>query len=226
MPKLIVPKKDICFGVKMMCGHNYELARLAVQSVVDQTYPHWRLYLVGDNYKPREEFAKLASLCPKDKLIARNLRGHMSDTAVSAFSLDLMLATGIRYVANIDGNDLWYENHLELIAAEYTKFPAPAMVVSMANMQYKGIAPQMITGKDGVFHLKPLEGKATLPGNVAHSAVSWDSKRLPLAYRNRKIDTPWIPVDDDYDLWERMESCCVEMGYKISVTQEVTVEHR
>ena len=250
MPKLIKKQKEVFFGVKIVTSsretrhgrHSFDLACEAIKSVCDQTYPHWRLYLIGDDYESSSQFKKLASLCPQDKITAYNLKGHKPERTyfpdypklaktgghkASCFCLDLMKAMGVRYIANLDDDDLWFHNHLELIAEEYRKTPAPAFVTTLSNWQYRGIIPFTVVEDNGTLHMRPIiENGCKLPGNISHSAASWDSKKLPFQYRNRVVETGWEHQFGDYDMWEIMEHHCNEMDYKITLVPEVTVEYR
>jgi hypothetical protein len=72
--------KNVCFGVKILTFNNpnklkpmKEYVEEAIDCVRRQTYPHWKILLIGDHYEPHSEFVQLSRLAPKDKIVAVNL---------------------------------------------------------------------------------------------------------------------------------------------------------
>jgi hypothetical protein len=238
---MINRKKEIFFGIKIITCNRKKFAPVkdlvfeALESVKKQRYPHWRVYLIGDHYQPEEEFRQLTKFMPRDKVLAYNLKGHTPEreifkkinhlplicgNKVSNFCLDLMESTDIRYVACLDDDDLWTPYHLESLHDEFTKFPAPALVCTMANYQYTGILPSFKVDEKGQLKIN------TLSCNVAHSAVAWDMSKLPHRYRRRLIDVAWNKQYGDADMWEQMEWHCAKYDYPTAVSNNVTVEVR
>lgn len=240
--KLIKRKKPIRFGIKMAtCNRKKwlpvkEMIAQTLESLMNQTYTDWRLFLIGDKYEPHEEFVEISKMIPPEKITAVNLRGHTPERerwakypkiiekiggfVATNFCLDLIWNSGIRYVANLDDDDLWFPEHLELMADAYRKIPAPAMVCSMSNYRYQRVLPHIVAKEDGTYGLPSLDK------NVNHSAVSWDMKKIPLRYQNRIHETAWQPDFGDADMWARMENFCKKNGHVISLVPRVTVEYR
>jgi len=239
--KLIRKKKEIFFGIEIItCNRKKyrpikELVSETLRSVVEQRYPHWRVYLVGDHYEPEEEFRQYTKIIPREKLVAYNLKGHTPEREIFKnpnhlariggnkainFCLDLMESTGIRYTARLDDDDLWTPYHLEALRDEFVKFPSPAFVCTMSNFKYTGILPAF----------KPDEERrpriTTLACNVAASSVAWDMKRVPLRYRRNLIDIAWEGQYGDADMWTSIEQHCHRHGYGMSISPNVTVEVR
>jgi glycosyltransferase involved in cell wall biosynthesis len=241
MGKLIKRAKDIFFGVKMVtCNREKwkpmrEIVTETIQSVSTQTYPHWRLYLIGDRYEPEEEFRALAGILPPEKVVAYNLKGHRTEREVfrhpwhviqvagntaSNFCLDLMENTGVRYVACLDDDDLWQPDHLESLRKGLIEFPHPALVCTMANFRNEKILPKWERMPDGSIKVR------TLYNNVVHSSVAWNMRRLPLRYRRRVIECAWAAEYADADMWQQMEKRCKEAEYPVTVVPKITVEYR
>ena len=207
----------------------------ALESVKKQRYPHRRIYLIGDDYQPADEFRELSRIIPKEKILAYNLKGHQPERTIfrrpedisriagntaSNFCLDLMESTGIRFVANLDDDDLWSPYHLEYLREEFVKFPMPAMVCTMANFHYKGVLPAFQENKRGEKVIN------TLAANVAHSAVAWDLRRLPLRYRRQLTEVAWNRQYGDADMWKQIEDYCHTHNYATSISHNLTVEVR
>lgn len=239
--RLIRKKKEILFGVKIItCPRKKvrplpELVRETLESLNKQRYTNWRAYLIGDWYDPQEEFQSYVDMLPRDKVIAYNLRGHRPErwifkkqdhisriggNTASNFCLDLMESTDIRYCANLDDDDLWTPYHLETLRDEFMKWPSPAFVATTANFKYIGVLPSYKTDANGQLYIEHLAC------NVAHSAVAWDIKRVPLRYRRQLIDVAWDGLYGDADMWYEIERYCNEHGYSTAISPNVTVEVR
>ena len=239
--RIVRKQREIFFGVKIITCNRKKFRPLkdlvceALDSVVKQRYPNWRVYLIGDRYEPEAEFRQFAKMLPPDKLVAYNLKGHKPEREIfkkpehlariggntaSNFCLDLMESTGIRHVANLDDDDLWTPYHLECLRDEFVKFPSPVLACTLANFKYIGIMPATTPDQEGNLKIN------TLAANVSHSAVAWDLIRMPLRYRRQLIDVPWDGQYGDADMWLQMEHYIAAHGYSTAISQNVTVEVR
>jgi O-antigen biosynthesis protein len=102
--------------------------RCAIQSVLDQCYPHWEL-CVADDHSPRPQVrAVLEEFASRDrrvKVTYRRENGHISMATNSA----LELATG-EFVAFLDNDDQLAEHALYLVAEELNAHPEADLVYS------------------------------------------------------------------------------------------------
>lgn len=212
---------DPVFGIicaTYNCGKKAAIIR-TLQAVNAQTYPYWKLFLIGDRYEPKEEFQFISQIVPKDKLIAINLSGPTERDRFSGpalwryggmkannFALDLMDSLGYEYMACLDHDDVWHEKHLELLAHTYKS--SPAFVTT------KGIHM-------GLCAALPMSNEP-LSGNAIHSCCSWNIKKIPFRYRISELP----PDPGDADMLTRIEQHCKLNNLEIAVNPTVTVVHQ
>ena len=108
-------------------GKTPEKLTRALNSVNAQRHTDWKVFLMGDRYEDDDEFNRLASLIPKDKITAINRpeaaerdnypAGSMQlwcagGNVSSRAGIDLALSEGYEYVCYLDHDDFWHESHL------------------------------------------------------------------------------------------------------------------
>ena len=146
---------DIKFGI-VMATHDMNAGRAnksrakhmttpgvltdALNSIKNQKYKNWKIYLTADKYEGDEGEIKkvMEDIIPKDQIQYKNrtTAGERDNkkwstkqirfTAGSAAlndSLDMAKKDGCDYIVRIDHDDRWAPNHLELLAKAYTQFP-------------------------------------------------------------------------------------------------------
>lgn len=112
-------------------GKTSELLTRTLNCVLNQSYTNWKLFLIGDHYKDNNEFLQLCSLIPLDKISylnlpfsperkrypngGRNLWHSGGATAVN-IGIELAVNDGYDYICHLDHDEIWKENHLEVIA--------------------------------------------------------------------------------------------------------------
>ena len=110
----------------------YYLTR-TLDSIFNQTYQNFKVYLVGDKYENNYEFLNIVEKYnyPKDKFFYENLpyaperEKYLNDNryvvwcvgGVSAINhaIDLALADGFQYICHLDHDDYWDTGHLQII---------------------------------------------------------------------------------------------------------------
>lgn len=105
---------------------NLDFLNQAIQSVLDQVYPHWELCIADDaSTLPgiREEIEKYSNADHRIKAVFRTSNGHISAASNSALSL----ATG-SYVALLDHDDMLHPLALYLVTKEINAHPESAVV--------------------------------------------------------------------------------------------------
>lgn len=74
---LKVKKQDIAFGIRIVTyprnGRTKDILPKTLESVLNQTYKNWIIYLTGDDYLPDKEFESFASKIPQDKIKIKNI---------------------------------------------------------------------------------------------------------------------------------------------------------
>ncbi|MDY6991574.1 MAG: glycosyltransferase, partial [Pseudomonadota bacterium] len=116
--------------------------RIAIESVVQQIYPHWELCIADDASTLPHVQQILSEYRQKDERIKVHFRasnGHISAASNSA----LALAQG-DYVAFLDHDDLLARHALFMIAAEVMVHPSAALIYSdedKVNSKHKRASP-------------------------------------------------------------------------------------
>lgn len=228
--------EPIVFGVRVVTyrrpdGRTPEFLSKTLNSVLAQKYRHWKVFLVGDRYEDEAEFKALASLVPPGRIYATNRRGRTERdvwrdynlwmccgcTAVN-YALDLMQACGVDYLANLDHDDIWGDDHLQTLADCYAEHPEAAFACTQGYNTHFGVIPR------DVHEFRYVDG-AWLNSNVNHSATSWRLSVVPLRYRAMPELVPWCPVVGDIDMWLRMGDYLRDGPWKMACIPKVTVWH-
>eukprot|EP01102_Stenamoeba_stenopodia_P014659 TRINITY_DN4893_c0_g1_i2.p1 TRINITY_DN4893_c0_g1~~TRINITY_DN4893_c0_g1_i2.p1 ORF type:complete len:494 (+),score=72.31 TRINITY_DN4893_c0_g1_i2:60-1541(+) len=210
-----------------------------------QTYPHWKLFLIGDHYDVDEEFHQLASLSPnnaendqeedeeaKRKIRAVNLpwAAEREGTLVGAelwnsggvhavnIGLNLAQEEGFTHVAHLDDDDSWHPEHLEELARAYMDFPDATMAYSKAF--YSGIGgapfpPDVVKRSYNNLYITPAY--------AIHSSASWRSELLPLRYQTTHEIGGIVAADAN--LWYRMTTDIVKNNASMVHSPRCTVAH-
>jgi glycosyltransferase involved in cell wall biosynthesis len=238
---------NICFGVRIQTYNRKKQKPIKdyVEETIDcvsrQTYPNWKIFLIGDCYEPRSEFNEFSRLVPPDKIVAVNLHrspereihsGHnlwcCGGMTAFNFSLDLMNELGITHVANLDDDDIWFPRHLEFHARSYNDDENIVMVTTHGHYNIpNNVLPKHKDSPRPFWsdtrYDNPLK---SIAGNSCNCACSWDLKRMPLRAANSVQETAWAKQAGDYWFWRKFEDISKEKGYKIVVRPEITVFHR
>jgi hypothetical protein len=136
---------------------------------------------------------------------------------------------GIEYIARIDHDDKWKNNHLELLAKAYTQFPTLAFVFTKArkkidagnsNKKYLMFPEEDIT--------LDINNKGYVSGSIAHASVSWSTKLIrPIKYRtvdDQKTSEPKnsSTMPGDVDMFRRFMSHIKDKGYNYMYIPKLT----
>eukprot|EP01102_Stenamoeba_stenopodia_P008113 TRINITY_DN2306_c0_g2_i3.p1 TRINITY_DN2306_c0_g2~~TRINITY_DN2306_c0_g2_i3.p1 ORF type:complete len:504 (-),score=93.56 TRINITY_DN2306_c0_g2_i3:118-1548(-) len=173
-------------------------------TLMRQTYPHWKIFLIGDHYENNEEFYRFAGVFPEDKILAVNLpwAGEREGTLVGA---DLWTSGGVNsvntglnlaqeesffFVAHIDDDDSWHPEHLEELARAYMDFPDASMAYTKAFYSGVGGAPFPGTSANRCYNNVLIR-----PAAAIHSSVSWRSDVLVLRYLSSRELGRTAPAD-------------------------------
>ena len=196
----------------------------ALQSVINQTYTRWHVYLVGDCYDNPKEFKKLASLLPSNQCTTFNMSepgergkvqpvnklwGCAGSTAMNK-GIELGQEDGRVWMAHLDDDDFWDGDHLSLLVRAIKQFPEATFVFTQAQF---GGTPRFPTSKftQPVLNEQPMGGR-----KLIHSAMCMNVTEHKERYRT---DHNWY---SDADLWERVNK---EPGFASAFVSVVTVHH-
>ncbi|MBV9085825.1 MAG: glycosyltransferase family 2 protein [Acidobacteriaceae bacterium] len=100
---------------------NIEYTRAALQSVVAQTYAHWKAYVINDGSTDSSTRALESLLTELND--ARIVYLRQNNAGVAAARNNGILASSSPYVALLDSDDVWHSHKLETQVAIFEKHP-------------------------------------------------------------------------------------------------------
>lgn len=202
----------------------------ALDSVFNQTYKKFKVFLVGDSYEDENELIKIISKYDRNKIQCLNLsfspersKYEKMDlwccgglTAINT-AIDEAIKNGYKYICHLDHDDYWKENHLELINKVIEETNADWICTKSEYGEDK-IFPEIETKKETTIFLP-------LPGGIINSSVCYNHQTIPLKYRN-VFEEDQMAIPSDSDLWKRMREYIEINNLKSLLINSVTCIHR
>jgi len=222
---------DNVFGIVMTTyyrnnGSTLQKITRAINSIKNQTYKNWKLFLIGDHYENEEEFKIISSLLPTDRITAINIpvAAEREDSRFIANSLwcsaganasnvgiEQTIKENIFIHCHIDDDDEWLPYHLEMLNVAYTCYPDSVFVYTNAFYRdrngYATLFPQ-----DNVPKLLQYNNLLPRPERLIHSTASWRLNIIPFRHRNTIEQGRVYP--GDADMWERINKFCIDNNLK------------
>jgi len=181
-----------------------------LESVKNQTYQNYHVYLIGDKYDNDDEFVVLSKKIDPKKITAINLdraverEKYASEPRLLWFSgganatntgVNLALKDGISYITMLDHDDCWTENHLELVSQQINQH-SPIFICTVSSHIENQKLP-VINSAKLVVNILPTAGR------MIKSACIIDFSRTDLRIRDVYADTGKAQAGD-FDLWRRL----------------------
>lgn len=175
-----------------------------LNSVFAQEFQDFKIFITGDDYRPREELDNIVAQYPQDKIHLIHLdyaverekyKGDPEKTwnngGVTAHNIavDNALAEGFDYLCKLDHDDYWLPRHLKIISETIDKTGAD--FICTGAVVPNGKLPN-IDSKD---YLIPFLPKAA---GIIQSSTCYNYRTIPI----RSRDAGELP--SDYDKWKRM----------------------
>lgn len=206
-----------------------------LDSVFNQTYKNFKIFLIGDDYSQPEELIKLIEKYPSDKIYYENLlfsrerKYHLDKNTIWKYggtntanhAIDVATKNGYDYIAHLDHDDIWANNHLQEIVK----------CIEITGADFICTKAQHINGLDLPLTLETKE--LYIPfypmyNAIIHSSVCMNFTKIPLRYRDLYLDTG--KTDDqtltaDSDLWERTRNHILKNNLRSFCVNKVTVLH-
>lgn len=181
----------------------FEILKRCLDSVFNQTYTNFKIFLVGDNFTEDESLEALLSTYDKDKIEFINLplaveRIKYKDNkwalwcagGINArnYTINHALLQGYSWVCSIDHDDYWESNHLYELAKAIDKF-SPDVVFTRANWKNETELPKIPT-KTKYTKLLPV------PEGTVHSSICLNFTKLPFRYVDIfEVTNKFFPAD-------------------------------
>jgi hypothetical protein len=219
------------FGIVMTTykrknGSTLSKIKRALESIKNQSYKEWKLFLIGDHYEDEQEFNYICSLMPKEKITAINIpiaaereSGLFSGNSLwcsaganaSNIGMNQSIKENFLIHCHLDDDDEWLPYHLDILNIAYTNYPET--VYTYTNAYYvdrnnlvrlfpEDIVPKLVTYNN----LPPR------PERLIHSSASWKLDIIPFRHRNTLEQNREFP--GDADMWERINMFCKQNNLK------------
>jgi glycosyltransferase involved in cell wall biosynthesis len=213
-------------------GTTPDVLTRALQSVINQTYQNWKLFLIGDKYEDDGEFKNLLSIINPDQIVYMNLDyayerdKYLSDKhilwtcgGVHARNVGLQLVkdANYQYCCQLDHDDYWHPEHLEKIANAIDSNPDACVYHTLSYHHDGSILP-----KKSVNNL--IEKIDVGFAKLIHSSACLNLKHITYKYVNVFEETG-SPFPADAYMWERINDYCINTGNYCIVINTVTCYH-
>lgn len=214
-------------------GSTFELLTRALQSIKNQKYNNYHVFLIGDRYENNSEFEHLAtSIISDDQITYINLnvaeeRDNYNDKyalwsygGVNATNIGIKLALniGYKYICHLDHDDWWYDDHLSLIndCIESTNCD---WVCTKSTFAHKNRYLPTINTNENIVSFLPVAA------GLIHSSTCVNFKTIPLLYRDIYKETGSVGQPSDADLWIRMGEYIKNNNLKSYHINKLTCRH-
>jgi glycosyltransferase involved in cell wall biosynthesis len=246
----IKENNNIKFGIilstyKRADGSTPHMLKEAMESVKNQTYKNFKIYLMGDDYENDEEIKPIIEMFDSRQISYENLtlpgerlRFKSTDLWMSGsneacnMAINKAISESCNYIVRLDHDDVWTNRHLEIFAKGITKWKDVKFLASTTLVKRQ---------KDGGgSYMRPRPGviksiRYNNIGNiidVSHSSMCWHANEFKdMKYRNvreQKLTEPIqpVPTGADVDMLRRIKSYCVENNQKWIILPVVSVLYR
>jgi glycosyltransferase involved in cell wall biosynthesis len=254
---IVIATHKIADGAAQSARANHmdtpSLLKDCLQSIKDQKYKNWKVYITGDAYDSDDEIKKVMNdIIPAGQLDYVNMskpgerdKGWTSiqfrNTAgVGAMNKGLgrAMSDGIDYIVRIDHDDKWSLNHLELLAKAYTQYPELGYVFtrSRKKIDASNSSKKFLYQPNEDRHITTTEPNnlGFIYGDVSHSAASWRPSMVgKMKYRDAEEQSksePKIPMTKtqpaDADMFKRMMTYIKDKGHQYMYIPRLTSFYR
>ena len=204
----------------------------ALKSIINQSYPNWKIFLIGDKYENEDEFLDLISIVNKEKIEYVNLdyayeRDKYSHNKqilwtcgrVNARNVGLKIIRnqGYEYCCQLDHDDYWHPNHLESLLFAIENIPNSCMYHTLSYHFDGRILPP--NPNNGVIETTQI-GR----GKLAHSSACLNLNHVTWDYTNVFESTGRDFPADAY-MWEQIKVYCETTGNFCISINAVTCYH-
>ena len=208
-------------------GTTPEILKRAIDSLKEQTYQDFKLFLIGDGYENQEEFNSFKSMLPEGKYHIENLpysvertkyptpsweRWWVSGTTPINKGIELALKEGITHIVMLDHDDIFFPNHLKLLNEAINVTNSP-FIFTQGNYNGK---PFPVLNQHFIDRLKinlesfyvSKEGVKFYPCipceiSFIKQSVCIDFSRIYFRFRDRLEETG-VGGPGDADMWMRI----------------------
>jgi glycosyltransferase involved in cell wall biosynthesis len=137
--------------------------REALESVIQQTYPHWEILLIDDGSDPDSTQVALQYVEQyPDRVLYFQHPGHQNRGISASSQLGIHNANGA-FVGFLDADDIWLANKLEEQVAILEEYPEASMIYGNTQYWYSWIGQAQDLGQDFIPKLGITEDRLVQP---------------------------------------------------------------
>jgi hypothetical protein len=212
-------------------GNSINYLTRSLNSIKNQTFKDYKVFLIGDRYEDNDEFIQIAtSIIEPDKIYYENLpfaeeRDRYDNkwalwsyggTNATNYGVKLSLDEGYEYICHLDHDDFWYTNHLSSISDVIENTMSPFI---FTKSKYNTSFLPNVNSDDEIFEVYPSYGQ------LIHSSVCMNFKKIPLFYRDIFKETNIVGLPGDGDLWNRSSEYMIANNLVSYFINKITCVH-
>jgi glycosyltransferase involved in cell wall biosynthesis len=213
-------------------GNTPIFLKKTLESVLNQTYQNFKIFLIGDKYENQEEFLLFKNLIPSEKLYIENLPNAIERekykhpswelwwsggaNAIN-YGIDVALKENFTHVCLLDHDDTWNSNHLELINKTLS-ISNPSLIFTQGWYNNSKFPPLDSSFKHklqinpNLYHelSSLIKAYPSVPHECSFikSSVCIDFSQINLKFRDKLAETG-IGGPSDADLWMRLRELVI-----------------
>lgn len=164
-----------------------------LESIKNQTYTNWKLYLMGDKYTNQEEFDRLSKIIPPEKILAINFPiavernrypeggwklWYSGGAHVTNIGIDTAINEGYHWVCHCDHDEIWHKDHLESIAGAIQNTQALFIYTKGKYLGGPTILPRNINSEELYIN------RRAQPADTIKSSICVNYYKIPLRRRD------------------------------------------
>jgi hypothetical protein len=213
-------------------GKSIHYLTRSLNSIKNQTFKDYKVFLIGDRYEDNDEFIQIAtSIIEPDKIYYENLpfaeeRDRYKDkwsiwsyggVNASNYGIDLALSQGFEYICHLDHDDVWENNHLSSISEVIIRTSSPFIFTK--SKYFSSTLPYIRDNVEEVLWMAPG------CGGLIRSSVCMNFKQIPLRYRDIFKETGVVGLPSDGDLWGRVSEWIILNKLNSLLINKITCIH-
>jgi len=191
-------------------GNTSKYLTRALDSVFNQTYQNFKIFLMGDKYENEIEVLEILKKYDGKKIFFTNLLeakerdNYLIPRAIWLYGgvnatnigIEMALNEGYEYICHLDHDDWWSNDHLDEISKCINETNSNWICTKSTRLSPNNYLPNILTKKK---YNEFLPSSSSL----IHSSVCMNFKEIPLRYRDLYLETGKVGLPADADLWER-----------------------
>ena len=207
-------------------GTSFNKLKKSINSLLNQNYKNWKLFLIGDNYEDKKEFERISQIVPPEKITAINLpyaaerdSGKFSGKALwcsaganaSNVGINESVKQGFDIHCHLDDDDEWLPFHLDILNVGYSSFPESVFVYTNAYYVNRNNVARLFP-TENVSKMLAYDNLPPRPEKLIHSTASWRLNKIPFRHENTIEQGRVFP--GDAHMWQRINKYCKQNKLK------------